>query len=225
MSGAIDKLYRLSFKIRNPATRLGFSNARFHREEDPETGVDLIERYRDVDQRHVNEVIASQREVSAAHCVDDYLVYRLAQANTLRRQQFKKWQHHSTKMKLSRAQEHYLWPLNLAPHQRSSPISPFRTETPSVPTTATCVLDLRAEPDDAMSQVSISTYAVLSRDLKGTMSKFRSFLTAYKLKKNSNALIVARSVPGVGVVVKLGSKICPINGTTTSNRLHPEAMS
>ena len=168
VSAAIDRLYRLSFKIRNPATRLGFSNAKSYRQEDPETGIDLIEQFRQFDQRHISEVIAAQRQVSAAYCAGDFLVHRLALANTLRRQQIKKWQYHSIKMRSSHFQEQYLRPERTKVHQMPSSMSAadalLRDETLSVPTTATHVPNLQPELDDGMSQVSISTYAVLSQD-------------------------------------------------------------
>ena len=105
LSGVIDKLYRLSFKIRNPATRIGFSKASHYREVDHETGVDLIQQFEAADHRHLNEVVASLRRVLSEECADDFLVRRLARANTLRRQQIKKWKNHSTKMKSNQTQK------------------------------------------------------------------------------------------------------------------------
>lgn len=54
----IDRLYKLSFKIRNPATRLGFFRARSYCAKDGETGVDLMKRYAYFDLRHVAETMA-----------------------------------------------------------------------------------------------------------------------------------------------------------------------
>jgi hypothetical protein len=47
VSATIDKLYHLSFKIRNPAMRLGFPKPLKYHEIDPETGVNLINQFRE----------------------------------------------------------------------------------------------------------------------------------------------------------------------------------
>ena len=82
VSNVIDKLYRLSFKIRNPATRHGFSKAKDYRDVDASTGVDLIEQFALIDQSHVQEVVAHYRGIPPGDCKDDFLVCRLARANT-----------------------------------------------------------------------------------------------------------------------------------------------
>ncbi|KAL9015976.1 MAG: hypothetical protein Q9185_006654 [Variospora sp. 1 TL-2023] len=61
-SGIIDGLYRLSFKIRNPATRTGFSKAQSYQEIDDETGVNLIKVLADFDRQHVEQVFTQLRE-------------------------------------------------------------------------------------------------------------------------------------------------------------------
>ncbi|KAL8655780.1 MAG: hypothetical protein Q9210_000668 [Variospora velana] len=61
-SGIIDGLYRLSFKIRNPATRTGFSKAQNYQEIDDETGVNLIKVLADFDRQHVEQVFIQLRE-------------------------------------------------------------------------------------------------------------------------------------------------------------------
>lgn len=53
----IDRLYRLSFRIRNPATRLGFSNAERDRLI-AEDGIDLRESFIAIDLEHVGDLIA-----------------------------------------------------------------------------------------------------------------------------------------------------------------------
>ncbi|KAJ5328884.1 hypothetical protein N7452_009274 [Penicillium brevicompactum] len=87
----IDKLYRLAFKIRNPALRFGFSKAVKYSQKDPETGRDLIEEYATFDLRHIEEIFHS---FGAGHHEGNqhrYLIERLAKANTRRRQQFLYW--------------------------------------------------------------------------------------------------------------------------------------
>ncbi|KAL8974341.1 MAG: hypothetical protein Q9197_001413 [Variospora fuerteventurae] len=61
-SGIIDGLYRLSFKIRNPTTRTGFSKAQSYQEIDDETGVNLIKVLADFDRQHVEQVFIQLRE-------------------------------------------------------------------------------------------------------------------------------------------------------------------
>ena len=94
----IDRLYKLSFKIRNPATRLGFSKARNFRQIDEETGIDLIEGYASFDLRHVAEIIAQYWGMVQAECEKFELVQRLARANTSRRRQFGQWRRHRLKL-------------------------------------------------------------------------------------------------------------------------------
>ena len=142
----IDQLYRLSFKIRNPATRLGFSGANKHRKVDIETGIDLFDQFAVVDKRNVEEVVADYRNTSPEDCNDDFLVKRLAKANTYRRRQFSHWRKHQAKM--ARADQ-----VNAAHQTRDQPQQtrsmPFRsseflalndatglTAAPSMPSTA-----------------------------------------------------------------------------------------
>ncbi len=94
----IDRLYKLSFKIRNPATRLGFSKARSYREIDEETGVDLMDWYATFDLQHVAEVLARYWRRPPEECESHYLVKRLASANTHRRRQFGQWRKHKLKL-------------------------------------------------------------------------------------------------------------------------------
>lgn len=91
MVSTIDKLYRLAFKIRNPALRLGFSKAVNYSQKDPETGRDLIEEYAEFDLRHIEEIFHSFGDDNHETDQHRYLVERLAKANTRRRQQFLYW--------------------------------------------------------------------------------------------------------------------------------------
>ena len=52
----IDRLYRLSFRIRNPATRLNVSKAAEYRDVDESTNVDLMDVYAEADRKHVHEL-------------------------------------------------------------------------------------------------------------------------------------------------------------------------
>ena len=95
----IDRLYKLSFKIRDPATRLGFSNARSYRLIDEETGVDLTDYYTSLDLRHITKIVARNWQESREVCGNHYLVQRLARANTNRRRQIGYWQNQAKTLK------------------------------------------------------------------------------------------------------------------------------
>ncbi|KAL3460892.1 hypothetical protein BJX64DRAFT_289830 [Aspergillus heterothallicus] len=88
ISLTIDRLYALSFRIRNPKMRMGLSRALGYSEKDPDTGVDLIDAYRIEDLRHIIELFTVWKGDVDLDC---FLVKRLALANTHRRQQFKYW--------------------------------------------------------------------------------------------------------------------------------------
>lgn len=100
----MDRLYKLSFKIRNPATRLGFSKARSYHEYDEDTGVDLMDWYASFDLRHMAEIMARYWRRSPEDCKNHYLVQRLASANTHRRRQFGQWGRHKLKLETRFAQ-------------------------------------------------------------------------------------------------------------------------
>ena len=89
----IDRLYRLSFRIRNPATRLGFSNAKRYRLI-AEDGTDLMESFIAVDLKHVDDLMAKHLNLSPEEGRNHFLVQRLAKANSNRRQQFALWRRH-----------------------------------------------------------------------------------------------------------------------------------
>ena len=104
--GTIDKLYRLSFRIRNTLTRTGFTRAKHYRQIDKDTNVDLIEQYELQDLRHVEEVLSQMQNCRPHDCSNKYLIKRLAAVNTRRRQQFGQWKSH--KEKFERAQEPFI---------------------------------------------------------------------------------------------------------------------
>ncbi|CAG8015090.1 unnamed protein product [Penicillium olsonii] len=89
MQSTIDRLYNLAFKIRNPAMRIGLSKATTYSEIDPETKMDLIKEFEQRDLRHVEEIFRSFGHPDLSP--SQYLIKRLARANTRRRQQFRYW--------------------------------------------------------------------------------------------------------------------------------------
>ncbi|KAJ0416339.1 hypothetical protein BJY00DRAFT_316990 [Aspergillus carlsbadensis] len=89
----IDRLYRLAFKVRNPAMRLGLSKSANYAEVDPETGVDLMQSYKSADLCYIKDLFRSYGHTIShdPDTAEHYLVHRLGKANTRRRQQFKYW--------------------------------------------------------------------------------------------------------------------------------------
>lgn len=149
----IDRLYKLSFKIRSPVTRLGFSKARDYREIDEETGVDLMEWYVTYDLRHVTETIARYWGTSQEDCENHVLVQRLARANTHRRRQFGHWRRHWLKLESAFAQA--------TPMLSDAPQSSVKGAY-SIPSTATRLDERNVNLNDTASVNSSSTYTISS---------------------------------------------------------------
>ncbi|KAE8327761.1 hypothetical protein BDV39DRAFT_204775 [Aspergillus sergii] len=171
MAASIDKLYRLSFKIRNPAMRLGFSKALKYRALDTETGVDLIDQFRKSDQRHIEQLFATYRSTSARDLENDFLVRRLAKANTRRRQQFGYW-------KKRRARFDMMPRIEIIEEMRPDPITqepknspnlnvPVVPTAPSQPSTATHLDVSKVKLDDDASMISSSTVVHMPEEANG----------------------------------------------------------
>ena len=160
----IDRLYKLSFKIRNPATRLGFSKARDYRAIDEETGVDVMRRYAYYDLQHVTEIMEQYRQKSPVESENHDLVLRLARANTNRRRQFGQWRRHQMKMEnielVCVPERNRKYITEAAPSPFKSPRGPEKGPL-SLPSTATKVDDNNVDLNDTASAISTSTYAVI----------------------------------------------------------------
>ena len=168
--GIVDRHYRLSIKIRNPATRIGYSKALDYRQVDEATGIDLIHRFGEEDLKHVQEVLKQCRSVTLESLNSHYLISRLAKANTRRRQQFGQWRKHRKKLQSG------LRLPNSDDVKKNLPIMPipdaYRLELPrakqgpltSKPSTATRVEDSKVDLDDTTSMVSSSTYAMIAEE-------------------------------------------------------------
>ena len=112
----LNRLYKLSTKIRNPITRLSSSKASRFEQVDPETGVDLASAWIQFDLWHIEEVLWSLRNTNGIDSIlslrrldprrlrqdrsdDEYpLLRRLAKANVMRRKQFGYWRRHKEKV-------------------------------------------------------------------------------------------------------------------------------
>lgn len=159
----IDRLYKLSFKIRNPATRLGSSKARSYRALDEETGVDLMEQYACFDLWHVAEIVAPYWGISPEECESHDVVQRLAKANTNRRRQFGQWRRH--KLKLESVGTGFVQMINKNPNLVAGPSllhipQGSQKGALSLPSTATKLDEKNINLDDNASAISSSTYAI-----------------------------------------------------------------
>ena len=98
-------LYKFATRLRNPKTRQLPPKAAHFAQIDPDTGVDLIQRFEEVDRAHILELIKHYRtpKDSKWHAPIEIsedevrLVSRLAKANTRRRQNFGYWKEHCAK--------------------------------------------------------------------------------------------------------------------------------
>ncbi|KAL9119285.1 MAG: hypothetical protein Q9187_004160, partial [Circinaria calcarea] len=160
-------LYRLSFKIRNPATRLGFTKARYYRQVDQDTGINLIDQFTIFDHKHLEEVFAQLRHISCHDAKENFLVQRLAKANTRRRQQFRQWRKHRVKLETGHEPATGTSALNPSTLERPGKVQLLEMMSgpgllvPSIPSTATRVDQSKIDLHDNSSIISSSTYALL----------------------------------------------------------------
>ena len=165
LESTLDKLYRLSFRIRSPATRIGLSKAQKFTDIDPETGVDLLEVYKIEDIKHVRDLL---KQLSRGHGdAPDYLVFRLAKANTLRRKQFGYWNRRKLKQAsvVTSTTRDDVLPSRLYLLNEAAPNRPG----PSRPSTATKVHDMKLDLDDCRSTLSLSTLAPPEDNIGGSL--------------------------------------------------------
>ena len=168
----IDKLYRLSFWVRSPAMRIGLSRALRYTEKDPDTGVDLISVYAALDRSHLVDLFRSYGH-DADNLEGNYLVQRLAKANTRRRQQFRYWRKRKAKF-LTHSQ-----PADEeAPRESHTDARPRQTislnldmlNPPhpelSMPSTATKLGPVNMNWDDDTSMTSTNTFVMMADDSK-----------------------------------------------------------
>ncbi|KAJ5908062.1 hypothetical protein N7495_000744 [Penicillium taxi] len=170
VNATIDKLYRLSFKIRNPAMRLGFSRSLKYQKVDPETGVNLIDQFRENDQRHLEQLFACYRSTSADEFETHFLVQRLAKGNTRRRQQFGYWKRRRGQFETESKTE--LEPC-LVPRKSENIANPNMLKVliaSSRPSTATHLDVSKVKLEDNTSIISSST--VVNMDVEGNGDYF-----------------------------------------------------
>jgi hypothetical protein len=159
ISITIDRLYALSFKIRNPTMRTGLSRATTYTQTDPKTGIDLIDEFKKWDVRFVMDVFLDcSPRWKGIDLEQHFLVARLAAANTHRRQQFKYWEKRKAKYEqghvLMTADEDTLGP-QLDGHAQPTDTRISDPDQLSDPTTATYILpDMMSDDETVVSYES-----------------------------------------------------------------------
>ncbi len=165
----IDRLFRLSMKVRNPALRTGLSKGYAFSKIDEDTGLDLFDCYadRNIDGEHVKNILqAYNPSRSWTDVSESYLIARLAKANNQRRRQFAYWSQHRLNLIKRDTKE-----IIVQQQQFQMPaMLPAPSTIHSKPTTATHFDHTKADLDDARSAVSmmsmnIPELADSSRDL------------------------------------------------------------
>ncbi|PYI24162.1 hypothetical protein BO99DRAFT_439481 [Aspergillus violaceofuscus CBS 115571] len=166
-TATIDKLYRLAFRIHNPALGLGLSRALEYELIDPETGVNVVDQLRQRDQPHVEELFASYRSASPTNFQNHFLVLRLANANTRRRQHFGYWRKSKTKFTATTrpavAGEPATVP-SAQPRKPAEPNAPLRPIPASRPSTATYLDASKIELENDVSVNSSHSVVYSSQD-------------------------------------------------------------
>ena len=169
-SRTIDRLYRIAFKIRNPATRIGFTKARNYQQIDQESGVDLIKAFSHFDFKHVQEFFLQYSPEADQDFADNFLVNRLAKSITRRRQQFKQWSTHRIKVETASKDASPFELIRSSNPARTGPIqqellevTPNHNVAISVPSSATRIDDAQINLEDTTSIISTSTYVRLSQ--------------------------------------------------------------
>ncbi|KAL4788603.1 hypothetical protein BJX76DRAFT_353049 [Aspergillus varians] len=157
ISITVDRLYELSFRIRNPRMRSGLSRALRYTEIDPSTGIDPIEHYKPIDLLYMKAAFRSWGRILD---VDSYfLVHRLATANTHRRQQFRYWE----RRRLKYDYYHHRAMSPGAQEQSNSRIAHEGSVAPSEPSTAT-TRDMAKMNEYAASATSTDSYTLIASD-------------------------------------------------------------
>ncbi|KAB8349465.1 hypothetical protein FH972_023492 [Carpinus fangiana] len=162
----VDRLFRLSVKIRSPASRIGSSKADTLKDVDLDTGVDVFERFYEMDCQHIREILSSLRQELPSGTEDHglFLVERLARANKYRRQQFRYWRRHKSKLARHEVKEEPTTSLVspvaalVTAHTRhliaASESQPGTHAKTSLPTTATALIQDNIDLEDSRSAAS-----------------------------------------------------------------------
>ncbi|KAI4941058.1 hypothetical protein J4E86_010558 [Alternaria arbusti] len=183
----IDNLYKLSVRIRTPTVRSRSLKASAYTPVDPETGVDILGVYAELDRKHVRELLSQLRKTHPAQNEEDrdFLTERLSSSITLRRRHFKYWKRHRDKLGASADSEDIAdagkptaneapAPMRHDTLEAHPPMPTINTPkpTPSQKTGKTLLSGTEATHhhqslDDIVDTKSVTSYAVTVKDLDG----------------------------------------------------------
>jgi hypothetical protein len=183
----IDNLYKLSVRIRTPSIHSRSLKASSYMPKDPETGVDILDAYAELDRKHVQELLLQLRKQHPSGAQEEQasLIDRLSSSITLRRRHFKYWKRHRDKLGASAIPEEAPEPVVPASREAPNttrndnleafPTTPMITTsrpTPSQKTGKTLLSGTEATHhhqslDDIVDTKSVTSYAVTVRDLHG----------------------------------------------------------
>ena len=173
ITDALDRLFRLATKVRNPSTRQIASRVYSYKDVDEATGVDVIDEYAKFDHQHILELF-SYRGKTASAGPNHYLVNRLSRANTFRRQQFGYWRRRRRKLQNVQSPppvptisvtETVQINLLIRTGEAAEPVQALSRTATSKPYTASALDPARINVDDNKSTVSVSEYAPTARGL------------------------------------------------------------
>ena len=190
-------LYKISFRIRNSATRPRPLKPSLYKEVDEETGVDKSTMYADLDKRHVEESLIQLRKEAAERMdmdpaeaakileEDMFLINRLAVTLTERRKVLRYWQRHAKKLATEPKEVKELVPvqsssmavlnhngqtLNTQGSVEGSQhvqIAPAPSATAKTILSGTVATGCHRKPDDMLDTKSVMSYASTSSDVDG----------------------------------------------------------
>jgi hypothetical protein len=153
VSDSIDRLFKLAMRVRNPATRTGFSRGYHYDQFDPDSGMGLFNTFLEqrIDERYIENLVNSYGKpvLEGEHDVT-FLVDRLAKANNKRRRQFAYWKHH----KLNQVKHTEMAKQKIAQQLQFPGARAPSTSGHSKPTTATYVDHTKIDLEDSRSVFS-----------------------------------------------------------------------
>jgi hypothetical protein len=166
ITDALDRLFRLAIKVRDPTTRQISSRVYSYKDVDKVTGVNVIEEYAKCDRQHILEILSCLGK-TAPDGPCHYLIDRLSCANTLRRQHFGYWRRRRRKLKIVQSPSDIpivsvtkKVQINLfgTPGEAAKPVQASTRTVSSKPYTASELDPTRINFEDERSNVSVSEY-------------------------------------------------------------------
>ena len=166
ITDALDRLFRLATKMRDPTTRQIPPRVYSYKDVDKVTGVNVVEEYAKCDRQHILELFSCLGK-TAPEGPCHYLIDRLSRANTLRRQHFGYWRRRRKKLKVVQSQsdipmvpvtEKAQTNLPGGTGEAAEPVQASTRTVSSKPYTASELDPTRINFEDEKSNVSVSEY-------------------------------------------------------------------